>query len=189
MDESLINTSENPIKFNILITGGSRGIGKTIALKFLEDGHNVIITYNNSQESALNIEKQGGHIYQLNIVNYEECQNVMQTIINKFGKIDVLINNAGILKNGLFHKLDYESWYNVINTNLISIYNITNPIINNMLKHEFGRIINISSVYGLKGSKGQSNYCASKFGLIGFTKCLAVEYGRKIFIQIVFVQD
>jgi acetoacetyl-CoA reductase len=166
-------------KLNILITGGSKGIGKTIGLNFLKEGHNVICTYNSSHESAQDIKLNGGYIYKLDITNYEECQSFAQNILGQFSKIDVLINNAGILKNGLFHKLDYTSWNNVINTNLTSLYNITHPIINNMLKYEFGRIINISSVYGLKGSKGQSNYCSSKFGVIGFTKCLAIEYGRK----------
>ena len=166
-------------KLNILITGGSKGIGKTIALNFLKDGHNVICTYNSSHESAQEIKLNGGYIYKLDIRNCDECRSFTEDIFSQFTKIDVLINSAGILKNGLFHKLDYDSWNNVINTNLTSLYNITHPILNNMLNFGFGRIINISSVSGLKGSKGQSNYCASKFGMIGFTKCLAIEYGRK----------
>lgn len=103
----------------------------------------------------------------------------MNIIINDYTTIDILVNNAGIIKNDLFHKMKYDHWFDVINTNLISLYNITNPVINNMLKHNKGKIINISSISGLKGSKGQSNYCSCKFGVIGFTKTLALEYDNK----------
>ena len=174
-----MNTNQTSTKLNILITGGSKGIGKSIAINFLNQGHNIIILYNNSYKEALELQNMGIFIYKLDITNNNECQIVLQNIINDFTKIDVLINNAGILKNDLFHKMTHETWYEVINTNLISIYNITHPIINNMLEHKKGQIINISSIYGLKGSKGQTNYCASKFGIIGFTKALALEYGRK----------
>lgn len=166
-------------KLNILITGGATGIGKNIAVNFLKEGHNVIITYNKSYNEAIELNKIGVFIYELNITDTDMCKQVLQNIINDFTKIDVLINNAGVLKNGLFHQMSYENWHNVINTNLISIYNITHPVINNMLEHNNGKIINISSIFGLKGSKGQTNYCASKFGIIGFTKTLALEYGRK----------
>ena len=170
--------NKNNEKLNILITGGSKGIGRNIAINFLNEGHNVIVTYYKSYEEALELKKIGINIYQLNVTDTEECKIILQKIIDDFSKIDVLINSAGILKNELFHKMSYEIWYDVINTNLISIYNITHPIINNMLQHHKGKIINISSICGLKGSKGQSNYCASKFGIIGFTKTLALEYGR-----------
>jgi acetoacetyl-CoA reductase len=121
----------------------------------------------------------GIHIYKLDITNNGDCITTLNSIINDFTTIDILVNNAGIIKNDLFHKMKYEDWFDVINTNLISLYNITNPVINNMLKHNKGKIINISSISGLKGSKGQSNYCSSKFGVIGFTKTLALEYGSK----------
>ena len=170
---------KNNKKLNILITGGSKGIGKNIATNFFNKGHNVIITYNNSQKEANDLSQLGVFVYKLDITNNLECQNVLTTIIEKFDKIDVLINNAGILKNNLFHNMTHDDWYEVINTNLISIYNITNPVIKNMLEFKKGKIINISSVYGIKGSKGQTNYCASKFGIVGFTKALALEYGNK----------
>jgi acetoacetyl-CoA reductase len=170
------NTSE---KLNILITGGSKGIGKNIAINFFKLGHNVIITYNNSVEEANELKQLGIFVYKLDITNKDESDVVIKKIVNDFIKIDVLINNAGILKNCMFHKMTFENWFDVINTNLISVYNVTNPIINNMLEHKKGKIINISSIYGLKGSKGQTNYCASKFGIIGFTKSLALEYGNK----------
>jgi NAD(P)-dependent dehydrogenase (short-subunit alcohol dehydrogenase family)/acetyltransferase-like isoleucine patch superfamily enzyme len=166
-------------KLNILITGGATGIGRSIAVNFIKDGHNVIITYNKSYNEAIELNKTGAFIYELNITDTDMCKQVLQNIITDFTKIDVLINNAGVLQNGLFHQMSYENWHNVINTNLISIYNITHPVINNMLEYNNGKIINISSISGLKGSKGQSNYCASKFGIIGFTKTLALEYGRK----------
>lgn len=178
-DETINIDNKSFKKLNILITGGSKGIGKNIAINFLNEGHNVIITYKNSYKDALEMKNMGIFIYQLDVIKNDECKKVLQNIINDFTKIDVLINNAGILKNELFHKMSYEKWHDVINTNLISIYNITHPIINNMLEYNDGKIINISSIYGLKGSKGQSNYCASKFGIIGFTKTLALEYGRK----------
>jgi NAD(P)-dependent dehydrogenase (short-subunit alcohol dehydrogenase family) len=174
----MVNTKQfKPL--NILITGGSKGIGKNIATNFLNYGHNVIITYNNSYKEAIYLKDQGIFIYKLDITNKDECKSVINNIIDVFNKIDVLINNVGIIKNSLFNKMVYDDWYNVINTNLISIYNVTHPVINNMLKYNEGKIINIASICGLKGSRGQSNYCASKFGIIGFTKTLALEYGSK----------
>jgi NAD(P)-dependent dehydrogenase (short-subunit alcohol dehydrogenase family) len=163
---------------NIIITGGSKGIGRELAINFISTKNNVIILYNNSDKEALELEQMGIFIYKININNYEESLIVMNNIIAKFKKIDVLINNAGILKNNLFHKMTQYEWSSVLNTNLVSLYNITHPIINNMYIHKNGNIINISSIYGLIGSKGQSNYCSSKFGVIGFTKSLALEYGR-----------
>jgi acetoacetyl-CoA reductase len=178
-DKQNIIYKSNNEKLNILITGGAKGIGKNIALNFLNLGYNVIITYNNSFEEASELKKVGINIYKLNITNKEDCKIVLNKIINDFNKIDILINNAGIINNSLFHKMSYDCWFDVINTNLISIYNVTNPIINNMLEYKKGKIINIASISGLKGSKGQTNYCASKFGIVGFTKCLALEYGNK----------
>ena len=163
---------------NILITGGSKGIGKNLAINFKNNNYNVIIIYNNSKNDALELEKIGINIYKVDITNYEDTIKVINSIISKFKRIDILINNAGILKNNLFHKMSYDDWSSVINTNLTSIYNVTNPILNNMYENKSGKIINISSISGLIGSKGQSNYCSSKFGIIGFTKCLALEYGR-----------
>ena len=124
------------------------------------------------------MEKLGINIYKVDITNHEHTIEIINSIISKFKRIDILINNAGILKNNLFHKMSYDEWSSVINTNLTSIYNVTNPILKNMYENKSGKIINISSISGLIGSKGQSNYCSSKFGIIGFTKCLALEYGR-----------
>jgi acetoacetyl-CoA reductase len=147
-------------------------------LSFKNLNYNVIITYNNSVNEALELEQQGIYIYKMNIANIETCKNVIESITDKFKKIDILVNNAGILDNNLFHKMTPEQWNNVININLTSLYNVTHYVIQNMLKHETGKIINISSICGIKGSKGQSNYCSSKHGIVGFTKSLALEYGN-----------
>jgi len=165
----------NPTKKNILITGGSRGIGKELAIGFNKLDYNVIITYNNTVDLS-ELSNIGIHTFKLDVTNYLDSKKVIQTIIDKFIRIDILINNAGIIDNQLFHKMTKHQWSSVIETNLNSLFNITNPIINNMLDNKKGRIINISSIYGLKGSKGQTNYSASKHGVIGFTKSLALEY-------------
>ena len=140
--------------------------------------YNVVITYNNSLVQANELEKYGIFIYKMNITNNLNCKNVIQDVINKFKKIDILINNAGILDNQLFHKMDIDKWKNVIDTNINSLYNVTYYIIQNMIENKNGKIINISSVCGIKGSKGQTNYSTSKHGVIGFTKSLALEYGN-----------
>jgi acetoacetyl-CoA reductase len=119
------------------------------------------------------------HIFKLNVTNNKECQSVINSIIEKFKRIDILINNAGILDNQLFHKMTYNQWSNIIDTNLNSLYNVTHYVIQNMIENNNGKIINISSICGLKGSKGQTNYSSSKHGTIGFTKSLALEYGDK----------
>ena len=167
------------IKKTIFITGGSRGIGKSIALFFNKLDYNVIITYNNSLLQAEELQQKGIFIYKMDVTNNLDCKNVIKDIINKFKKIDFLINNAGILDNQLFHKMELDTWNNVINTNINSLYNVTHYVIQNMIENKNGKIINISSIFGIKGSKGQTNYSTSKHGVIGFTKSLALEYGNK----------
>ena len=166
------------MKKNILITGGGTGIGYNLALNFSKLNYNVIITYNNSVDNIKNLEDNNIDCYKLEITDYNECQNITKQILEKYNNIHILINNIGILNNALFHKMTYDQWNNVIDVNLKSIYNITHPIINNMLPNKYGRIINISSISGLKGSKGQTNYCSSKFGIVGFTKSLALDYAN-----------
>ncbi len=162
----------------ILITGGSKGIGRNIALHFSKN-YRVIITYNKSENEAKELLEHKIIIYKMNISNRDECTNTINEILNLY-TIDILVNNAGILSNSLFHKMFYFQWESVLDINLKSLYYITQPILKNMLDKKIsGKIINISSVSGLKGSKGQSNYCSSKFGVIGFTKSLALEYGDK----------
>jgi len=112
----------------------------------------------------------------MDVTLFEECKSVIQTIIEKFTNIDVLINNAGVIENQLLLKMTPEQWSHVIDTNLTSLYNVTHNVIQNMLENKKGKIINISSISGIKGSKGQTNYAASKHGVVGFTKSLALEY-------------
>jgi NAD(P)-dependent dehydrogenase (short-subunit alcohol dehydrogenase family)/acetyltransferase-like isoleucine patch superfamily enzyme len=172
-------TTTNNINFKkkiILITGGSRGIGKSIAHFFKNLDYTVIVTYNKSIDSAKEMENESIYTYKMDVTDNEECKIVIQNIINKFNKIDILINNAGIIENQLLHKMSNDQWNNVINTNINSLYNVTHNVIQNMIENQKGKIINISSIYGLKGSKGQTNYSTTKHGTIGFTKSLALEY-------------
>ena len=164
-------------KKTIFITGGSRGIGKAIALHFKNLDYNVIISYNKSIEFAKKLSESGIYIFKMDVTNYQQCKTVIKNITEKFNKIDVLINNAGILENQLFHKMNIDQWNSVINTNLNSLYMVTHNVIQYMIEKRSGKIINISSICGIKGSKGQTNYAASKHGVIGFTKSLALEYG------------
>ena len=163
-------------KQTIFITGGSRGIGKAIAIHFKKLDYNVIISYNKSVESAKDLQEQGIHIFKMDVTVFEECKSVVQTIVETFKKIDVLVNNAGVIENQLLHKMTPEQWSCVINTNLTSLYNVTHNVIQNMVENKKGNIINMSSISGIKGSKGQTNYAASKHGVVGFTKSLALEY-------------
>lgn len=164
---------------NVLITGGTRGIGKSIAI-FLQNNFNVIITYIHSEKLAKQLHiKYRISCYKCDVSKYDECKKTIENIIKKHGEIDILINNAGITKNCKFHNMEYSDWYRVINVNLNSMYNVTKHVINGMLSNNSGKIINISSISGIKGFIGQTNYCASKFGIIGFTKSLALEYASK----------
>jgi 3-oxoacyl-[acyl-carrier protein] reductase len=165
-------------KKTIFITGGSKGIGKAIALHFKTLSYNVIVSYKNSLIYAKELENEGIFVYKMDVTCFEECKEVIQDIIKRFKKIDILVNNAGIIDNVLFHKMTSEQWTRVINTNLTSLYNVSNNVIQNMVENKNGKIINISSISGLKGSKGQTNYSSSKHGVIGFTKSLALEYGN-----------
>ena len=173
-----LTVTQSPQK-TIFITGGSKGIGKSIALYFKKLQYNVVISYNTSIDDANELKMQGIHIYKMDVKNYIECTETIQNIIEKIGKIDILINNAGIIDNQIFDKMTPTQWTNVISTNVDSLYNVTHSVIQNMIKHNSGKIINISSIYGLKGSKGQSNYTSSKHAVIGFTKALALEYCDK----------
>jgi 3-oxoacyl-[acyl-carrier protein] reductase len=167
-----------PPRPTILITGGSRGIGRMIAKHFNQLNYTVIITYNQSVSQAKELEAEGIIIYKMDVTNYAECESAIRAIINRVAKIDVLVNNAGIIENNLFHKMSSDSWNSVIDTNVNSLYNVTRNVIQNMMDHSNGRIINISSIYGLKGSIGQTNYSSSKHAVIGFTKSMALEYGK-----------
>ena len=168
-----------------IITGGSRGIGKGIALVFAQHGANVAFTYSSSVESANSLEKELSNYgvkvksFQSNAADYKESQDLVENVLSYFGSIDVLVNNAGITKDNLLMRMGEEDFDKVIEVNLKSVFNMTKAVQRTMLKQRKGSIINMSSVVGLKGNAGQSNYAASKAGIIGFSKSIALELGSR----------
>ncbi len=168
-----------------LITGGTRGIGREIAITLAKEKYNIALNYRNENEDVVEtknkIEEQQVKCFCVkgDISSFEDAQNMIKEIIEEFGKIDVLINNAGITKDGLLVRMTQQDFENVIDINLIGTFNITKNVIGYMIKQKQGRIINISSVVGISGNAGQTNYAASKAGIIGFTKSLAKEVGAR----------
>ena len=168
-----------------LITGASRGIGEAIALRFAEEGAAVAFTYLSSEEKAKVLEQKltanGGRAkgYKSNAGSYAEAEKLIQDILADFGTIDIVVNNAGITKDNLMLRMTEQDWDDVIAINLKSVFNITKHAIRPMLKAKKGSIINLSSIVGLAGQAGQSNYAASKAGIIGFTKSVAKELGSR----------
>ena len=168
-----------------VVTGGSRGIGRAICQSFAENGCNVAFTYNNSKESADNLVSDLNDLgiksisYKSDASNYDDSVKLVDNVISDFGKIDILVNNAGIKKDNLLMRMNKEDFDSVINTNLSSVFNLTKASIRTFLKQRSGSIINISSVVGVKGNAGQSNYSASKAGIIGFSKSVALELGSR----------
>ena len=168
-----------------LITGGSRGIGEAIVRQFAEMGCDVAFTYRSSGESAENIVKEASvagrnvKAYKSDAANFDQAGELVKSVIEDFGKIDILINNAGITKDNLMLRMGEDQWDQVIEVNLKSVFNLTKHTIRHMLKARFGSIINMSSVVGLKGNAGQSNYAASKAGIVGFSKSVALELGSR----------
>ena len=168
-----------------IITGGSRGIGKSICETFAQNGCNVAFTYNNSKESAESLAKElnGSGIkakaYKSDASNFDDATKLVEDVLDDFGKIDILVNNAGSKKDNLLMRMEKSDFDSVINTNLSSVFNLTKASIKTFLKQRNGSIINISSVVGVKGNAGQSNYSASKAGIIGFSKSIALELGSR----------
>ena len=168
-----------------IITGATRGIGRGIAETFAKHGANVIFTYSSSSDLAREIEnelsKEGVIVkgYKSDASNFNDCENLINKIVNDFPVIDILINNAGITIDNLLLRMKEEDFDKVISVNLKSVFNMTKAIQRTMLKQRFGSIINISSVVGVKGNAGQSNYAASKAGIIGFSKSIALELGSR----------
>ncbi|SHJ65888.1 3-oxoacyl-[acyl-carrier-protein] reductase [Tepidibacter formicigenes] len=168
-----------------LVTGGSRGIGKAIAIKLASFGANVAINYTSREEEALKtkeeIEKHGvkAFVIKCDVSNFEDAQNMIDEVINEFGKIDVLVNNAGITKDTLLMKMKEEDFDKVISVNLKGVFNCTKAVTRPMMKKKYGKIINMASVVGIIGNPGQANYCASKAGVIGFTKATARELASR----------
>lgn len=170
---------------NCLVTGGSRGIGKSIALTLAKFGANVAITYARSADAAAQvvkeIENEGVKAlsYQADAVQFDRAEEVISDIVEKWGSLNVLVNNAGITKDNLILRMDEKAWDDVITTNLKSIFNYSKAAAKPMMRARGGSIINISSVVGLSGNAGQSNYAASKAGIIGFTKSYAKELASR----------
>lgn len=168
-----------------LVTGGSRGIGKACALHLAQAGYNVVINYAGNEEAAKQtvseLEASGvkAEAVKFDISNHDEAQEAVAKIIEKYGRIDVLVNNAGITRDGLFMRMSKENWDAVINTNLTGAFNVTQPVIKVMMKQRSGAIVNMASIVGIYGNAGQANYAAAKAGLIGFTKSLAKELASR----------
>ncbi len=169
----------------VLITGASRGIGHGIAMEFAKQGANVAFTFNASVEAARELEKEleGFGVkakgYQSNAADFDAAQELVKEVLNDFGSLEVLINNAGITKDNLLMRISEEDFDKVIEVNLKSVFNLTKAVIRPMMKQRQGSIINMSSVVGVKGNAGQANYAASKAGILGFTKSVALELGSR----------
>lgn len=168
-----------------LVTGASRGIGKACAIELAKAGYDVIINYAGNVEAAdktveeikaLGVEAEA---YKFDVSNKEEVDNSIAQIVEKYGRIDVLVNNAGITRDGLFMRMSDENWNAVINTNLSSAFFVSQPVVKVMMKQRSGAIVNMASVVGVSGNAGQANYSAAKAGLIGLTKTLAKELGSR----------
>ena len=168
-----------------IITGATRGIGRGIAVEFAKQGANVAFTYNSSVDAANALEAELNEIgvkakgYQSNAAEFDTAQELAKEVLKEFGSIDVLINNAGITKDNLLMRISEEDFDKVIEVNLKSVFNLTKAVIRPMMKQRAGSIINMSSVVGLKGNAGQANYAASKAGIVGFSKSVALELGSR----------
>lgn len=163
-----------------LVTGGTRGIGAAISVALKQEGCNVVANYARDEEAARKFKDETGiEARKWDVGSHEACAAAVKAIENEIGPIDILVNNAGITRDVMFHKMTPEQWYEVINTNLNSLFNMCRPVIEGMRERGFGRIVNISSINGQKGQMGQSNYSAAKAGDLGFTKALAQECAAK----------
>jgi len=169
----------------VIITGGSRGIGRSCVEQFYEAGANVVFTYNKSRAQALGLQKLGKNISAIkaDVKDYEQCRSVAVKALKIFGRIDILVNNAGKTCDRALFMMSSEDWQDVVDTNLGGTYNMTRALITTFMKQKNGCVINMSSVSGLTGLPRQTNYSASKAGIIGFTKALAKEvasYGIRV---------
>ena len=163
-----------------VVTGGTRGIGAAVSKALAAEGYRVAATYHGNAEAAAKFAAETGiRTYKWDVASYEACAAGLAQVANDLGPVEVLVNNAGVTKDGMFHKMTPEQWYGVINTNLNSLFNMCRPVIEGMRERNFGRIVNISSINGQKGQMGQVNYSASKAGDLGFTKALAQENAGK----------
>lgn len=163
-----------------IVTGGTRGIGLEITKALRAEGYQVAAIYHGNDEAARTCESEtGAKAYKIDVADFDACQAGVQKIVQDMGAVSVLVNNAGITKDGMLHKMSADQWHAVMETNLSSCFNMSRAVINDMRAANFGRIINISSINGQKGQFGQTNYSAAKAGIIGFTKALALESAAK----------
>jgi 3-oxoacyl-[acyl-carrier protein] reductase len=165
-----------------LVTGGTRGIGKGICQKFVAEGATVVFTYMSSDKKAKTLQSELGEnslAIKSDASKLEDAEALIENAVEKYGQLDVVVNNAGITRDNLLMRMKEEDWDEVINTNLKSVFNVTKAVQRTMLKQRSGSIINITSVVGVQGNAGQANYAASKAGIIGFTKSIAKELGSR----------
>lgn len=163
-----------------VVTGGSRGLGSAISVALKEAGYKVAATYARSDEKAKKFsDKTGVPVYKWDVADTQQCMDGIATIQQDLGPVDILVNNAGITRDAMMHKMDPVDWDLVINTNLASCYKMSRAVLGDMRERGFGRIVNITSVNALLGQLGQTNYCAAKAGMLGFTKALARESATK----------
>ena len=168
-----------------LITGASGGIGQSIAKSFIAQGATVAFTYHSSKDKAIELEKElivnGGAAkgFKSDASKFADAESLVKDVLEAFGTIDIVVNNAGITDDTLLMRMSEDQWDKVINVNLKSCFNLTKAVLKTMLKARFGSIINISSVVGVQGNAGQANYAASKAGILGFTKSIALELGSR----------
>jgi acetoacetyl-CoA reductase len=162
-----------------VVTGGTRGIGRAISEGLKNAGCKVAASYAGNEEAAKQFTKETGiPAYKFNVADFNSCQQAVKKITEEVGPIDILVNNAGITRDGVIHKMNFEQWNDVIQTNLTSCFNMCRAVIDGMRERKFGRIVNIGSINGQAGQYGQVNYAAAKSGIHGFTKALAQEGAR-----------
>lgn len=159
-----------------VVTGGTRGIGEAISIALKNKGFRVAATYGGNDAAARQFQAGTGiPVYKWDVADYDACEKGVAGVTRELGPIDVLVNNAGITRDGMLHRMTKENWEAVMHTNLDSVFNMTRHVIDGMRNRKFGRVINISSINGRKGQMGQANYSAAKAGLLGFTKAVAQE--------------
>jgi len=162
------------------VTGGTRGIGRAISERLKADGYKVAAAYAGNEEAAQKTAAELGiMVVKCDVGSFEDCKAAVAKVEAELGPVDIVVNNAGITKDGLFHKMTPEQWGDVVNVDLNSCFNVTRQVIDGMRERGWGRVINISSINGQKGQLGQTNYSAAKAGMVGFTKALAQESARK----------
>lgn len=163
-----------------LITGGTRGLGASICRYMKDAGYTVAATYHSNEERAEKFRDETGiHVFKFDVANFDECREGVERVEKDYGPVDILVNNAGITRDAMMHKMEEEAWHKVIETNLTSCFSMSHAVLPHMRERGFGRIINISSINALAGQMGQTNYCAAKAGMLGFTKALARESAAK----------